>query len=166
MTATLNRLKVMEYVEKYWNAPNKMHFFYYGESDCTNFVSQCWNYGGIPQTTEWKPADILTGRIGRVPAWTVVDDFANYMVNNGIAEIKWSSNDAKVGDVIQFYNKERGGWYHAGIVSGFDPTYGMTYAAHSHNHFHKPLSDVYLKPDENGIGSITMVRFICPKSST
>ncbi|WP_462305199.1 amidase domain-containing protein [Acidaminococcus massiliensis] len=44
--ATLNRSKVLEYVDKYWNRRNNQ-FFDYGESDCTNFVSQCWNYAGI-----------------------------------------------------------------------------------------------------------------------
>lgn len=72
---------------------------------------------------------ILTGRFGGTPSWTVVDDFANYMVNNGIAKIKWSSTEAKVGDIIQFYNEARGGWYHSGIVSKFDTTYGLCYGS-------------------------------------
>lgn len=94
-----------------------------------------------------------------------VDAIADYLINTSIAEFKWSSTEAKVGDIIQFYNEAKGGWFHSGIVSGFDPVYGMTYAAHSTNHFHKPLSDVYLKPSEDGIGTISAVRFICPKSS-
>ena len=69
--ATLNRSKVLEYVDKYWNRRNNQ-FFDYGESDCTNFVSQCWNYAGIPQTNNWKPYDVLTGRFGGTPSWTVV----------------------------------------------------------------------------------------------
>lgn len=161
--ATLNRNNVMEYVEKYWKNANPS-FFNYGDSDCTNFVSQCWNYGGIPQTEGWHPADAFTGRLGGTSSWTVVTDFADYMVNNGIAEIKWSSTEAQVGDIIQFYNEVEGGWYHSAIVSGFDPVYGLTYAAHSESHFHKPLSDVYLKPGKNG-GIISEVRFICPLKS-
>lgn len=162
--ATLTRSKVLEYVDKYWNTRNPL-FFDYGDADCTNFVSQCWNYGGIPQTDGWKPFDVLTGRIGGTSSWTVVDDFANYMVNNGIATLKWSSTEAQVGDVIQFYNEARGGWYHSAIVSTFDPTYGLCYAAHSDNHRQRPLSDVYLKPDPVYDGTLSLVRFICPNSA-
>lgn len=138
--ATLNHSKVLEYVDKYWNRRNNQ-FFDYGESNCTNFVSQCWNYAGIPQTNNWKPYDVLTGRFGRTPS-------------------------AKVGDIIQFYNEARGGWYHSDIVSKFDTTYGLCYAAHSTNHRQKPLSDVYLKPDPKYGGKLSFFRFICPINIT
>lgn len=159
--AKLNRKKVMEYVEKYWQNPNS-DYFDYGKSDCTNFVSQAWHYGGIPITSEWRPADPITGRLGGTSSWTVVSDLADYLVNHSIAVMKWSSTEAKVGDIIQFYNADRGGWYHSGIVSDFDSVYGLTYAAHSDAHFRKPLSDVYLKPDPEGVGVLSAVRFLCP----
>lgn len=160
MNATLSRSSALEYATRYWDSYNP-NFKKYDQADCTNYVSQCWNYGGIPVTEEWKPTFV-----GAKKAWVNVDGFAEYMTNTSknytddnqpIATIKWSSEGIKVGDIIQFY-KEDVGWYHSAMVSGIDPKYGITYTAHTKNYLRKPLSDVY--PHE-----IKLIRFIVPNKA-
>ena len=166
MAIVLNRQKAVEYAQKYWDEEHGNYntlFPHYDGNDYTNFVSQCWNYGGIPRNPNWN-VSFIPGYT--TPSWSVVDDFAKYMTNTSaadtddglsIAEMKWSSNDATIGDIIQFYSKENGGWYHSVIISKIDPVYGICYAAHTKQHLERPLSDVY--PN----GGVTEVRFICPR---
>jgi cell wall-associated NlpC family hydrolase len=42
-----NRQQAVQYAERYWNHRNP-HFRYFGEDNCTNFVSQVLLAGGIP----------------------------------------------------------------------------------------------------------------------
>lgn len=93
--------------------------------------------------------------VSNTNSWVSVPDFYDYMVNNGIAVVKWSSTEVNIGDVIQFWNPGDEAWTHAGIITNLDTPYGITYAGHTDDHFQKPLSDVY--PD-----SYTEVRFLCP----
>lgn len=166
MTIVLNRQKAVEYAQKYWDEEsgnyNKL-FPHFDGNDCTNFVSQCWNYAGIPRNPNWN-ASFVPGATTR--SWTFVDDFAEYMTNTSandtedglsIAVMKWDSNEVTVGDIIQFYSEEHDGWYHSVIISKIDPVYGICYAAHTKQHLQRPLSDVY--PN----GGVTEVRFICPR---
>ena len=165
MTIVLNRQKAVEYAQKYWDEEsgnyNKL-FPHFDGNDCTNFVSQCWNYAGIPRNPNWN-VSFVPGATTR--SWTFVDDFAEYMTNTSandtedglsIAVMKWDSNEVSVGDIVQFYNKERGGWHHSAIITYIDPVYGLCYTAHSDSVHNKPLSDVY--PHQE-----TEVRFICPR---
>ena len=124
----------------------------------TCFVSQCWNYAGIPMTLTWHGGKtIWEGHPGvaNTNSWVSVPDFYDYMVNNEIATVKWSSTEVNIGDVIQFWNPGDETWTHAGIITNLDTPYGITYAGHTDDHFQRPLSDVY--PD-----SYTEVRFLCP----
>lgn len=164
MSDTLNREKVLEYIQKYWSKSETGYnpaFPEYEFQDCTNFVSQCWNYSGFDMTILWHSyaaSKSLTNR-----AWAAVEDFYQYMTETSteytsdkrpLAFVQWSSDGVNIGDIIQFYN-EKEGWHHSAIISGFDPIYGITYAAHSTDHLRKPLSDVY--PHQE-----TLIRFIRP----
>lgn len=156
---SFNRSKAVEYVKKYWKIYNPNFQKY--PNDCTNFVSQCWNYAGIPMTLEWHGADSPSdlhpsfGGIINTDAWTKVPDFYDYMVDNGIATVKWSSTEVNIGDVIQFWNPGDQAWTHAGIITNLNTPYGITYGGHTEDHFQKPLRDVYPH-------AYTEVRFLCP----
>lgn len=168
MAIVLNRQKAVEYAQKYWDEEsgnyNKL-FPHFDGNDCTNFVSQCWNYAGISRNPNWN-VSFVPGATTK--SWTIVDDFAEYMTNTSsadtedglsIAVMKWDSNEVTIGDIIQFYSEseEHDGWYHSVIISKIDPVYGICYAAHTKHHLQRPLSDVY--PN----GGVTEVRFICPR---
>lgn len=153
---SFNRSKAIEYARQYWNDYNPNFESY--ANDCTNFVSQCWNYAGIPMTLTWHGGKtIWEGHPGvaNTNSWVSVPDFYDYMVNNEITTVKWSSTEVNIGDVIQFWNPGDEAWTHAGIITNLDTPYGITYAGHTDDHFQRPLSDVY--PD-----SYTEVRFLCP----
>ncbi|RHG04638.1 amidase domain-containing protein [Megamonas funiformis] len=165
MNTVLNRKGAIEYAEKWYDSHNPDYVNYdEGEYqvDCTNFVSQCWHEGG---GIDMSPL-VWTGgstTIVTTDAWVNVDAFAKYMTelsagydNLPIAVMKWDSNEVSVGDIVQFYNKERGGWHHSAIITYIDPVYGLCYTAHSDSVHNKPLSDVY--PHQE-----TEVRFICPR---
>ena len=168
MNTVLNRKGAIEYTEKWYDSHNPDYVNYdEGEYqvDCTNFVSQCWNYAGIPRNPNWN-VSFVPGATTK--SWTIVDDFAEYMTNTSsadtedglsIAVMKWDSNEVTIGDIIQFYSEseEHDGWYHSVIISKIDPVYGICYAAHTKHHLQRPLSDVY--PN----GGVTEVRFICPR---
>lgn len=160
----LNRAKAVEYARKHAENPNTIPLgpFWEFEVDCTNFVSQCWNYGGFPETGGWW----WTDRMDYSRSWTIVDDFADYMTyssaiatddNKAIAVYKWSSNEAQLGDIIQFYNPSSG-WHHSAIVTKIQSG-EIYYSAHSRHVLDKALSDVYPQQE-------TQIRFICPKYSS
>lgn len=48
-----NRAAARDYMEKYWEHPNKDEYIHYDTGDCANFVSQCLVAGGIPQNSAW-----------------------------------------------------------------------------------------------------------------
>ena len=157
----LNRSLVIEYALKYATNPNTppTGSFQEFDSDCTNFISQCWSYGGIPQDpVGWY----WNNRFDYSKSWTVVDDFANYMtyasafsMDDGkpIAVYKWSSNEVKAGDIIQFYNPSSG-WHHSAVITKIING-EIHYAHHTENSSDRKLSDVYPHKE-------TQVRFICP----
>ncbi len=173
----LDRQGAVAYAQKWWqesdsnnnDLTNKDYVHYIG-NDCTNFVSQCWcEGGGIDKTPGWFSYFAKTETTSNT--WVGVDKFADYMTNTSasytadnlsIAEMKWSSNDAQIGDIIQFYSNARGYWFHSVIITGIDPKLGILYAAHTASHLQKPLSDVY---PSKGSDPVDEVRFICARHS-
>lgn len=165
--ATLNRSKALEYAHEYWNSFNPL--FHHYSNDCTNFISQCWNAGGIPMTPEWHGGvayiESHPGFIANTPSWVDMDAFCDYMTNSSslsldpIAIIKWSSTEVQPGDIIQFWSANESKWSHSGIISSINSPYGITYSCHSDPHWQRPLSDVYPT-------LYSEVRFICPVYST
>lgn len=139
--------RAVDYAHQFWLVPNILGYHFYKSSDCTNFVSQCWVFAGIPTTEGWTPGTF---------AWTTVDGFAQYHVAAGNCYLSYSSSDAKVGDVIQFYNDSKGGWYHAVIITKIDEAGNIYYSGHTMPRDDKPLSEVY-----PGIGD--QIRFLCVK---
>ncbi len=147
MNFTFNRQAAVEYAHRHAYAPNPLYPYKWvkeGE-DCTSFVSQCWNWAGIPKTLEWY-CDIENP--DNTPScWSAAPDFEYYMVTRGycyLLPINRFFIDADLGDVIQFYNGVY--WHHSGIITKI--TSGSTgkdlyYSAHSNPRLDRPLSEVY-----------------------
>jgi hypothetical protein len=154
-TVTFSRNKAVWYAHHYWSQINT-NFPFLRDEDCTNFVSQCWNYAGIPISDAWFCDDIM-GKPVSTPSWTDAETFGNYMVNKGYCRIAYSSTEANLGDVIQFYNASDG-WHHSAIVTGKDGYGNLKYSAHSDPHCDKNLSEVY--PGEG-----EQLRFLCPNNA-
>jgi len=144
-----DRNKAVEYALKYANSPN-LDYPNFGDNDCTNFVSQCWEYAGIPMSTVWFCTNIKKVYTN---SWTDVEAFGNYMVKEGYCYISYSSEDAKIGDVIQFYN-DKDGWHHSAIVTEIDKEGNIKYSGHSNPQNNRYLSDVYPQSGEQ-------IRFLC-----
>jgi len=140
--------KAVEYAHMYVNSSNPA-YPNWGDNDCTNFVSQCWAYAGIPTSLEWFCANSSL----KTNSWRNVEDFTSYMVNAGYCHISYSSKDAHIGDVVEFYNDENG-WHHAAIITNIDAQGNMEYSGHSNARYDYPLSEVYPQSGEK-------IRFIC-----
>ncbi|VBB08153.1 Hypothetical protein LUCI_3418 [Lucifera butyrica] len=147
-TVTFDRQKAVWYAHHYWSQINT-HFPYLRDNDCTNFVSQCWNYAGIPVSEGW-----FCDKTASSHAWTLAGNFADYMVSRGYCRIAYSSTEANLGDVIQFYN-DSDGWHHSAIITAKDENGNLKYSAHSDPHCDRDLSEVYPGQGEQ-------IRFLCP----
>ncbi|MBU2703707.1 hypothetical protein Ga0466249_004855 [Sporomusaceae bacterium BoRhaA] len=163
-TFSFSRQQAVYYAHYYWSDINT-GYPYFGGDDCTNFVSQCWVSAGIPETANWFCDPIeefedpriryFTGdQFIETRSWQDADVFGNYMVNQGYCRMVYSSIEANLGDVIQFYNSEHG-WHHSAIITQIDPNGDLHYTAHSDAHLDRPLSDVYPQNGEE-------LRFLCP----
>lgn len=125
-----NGSKAVEYAMLYAESPNP-HFMYYPNGDCTNFVSQCIEYGGIPRGGTWYPGS---------RAWQVVDDFKNWASNTRYARIlSWQEN-ASLGDIVQFYNGSQ--WYHSMIITKKNSYNYLWVSGHTSNVKNKYLGDI------------------------
>ncbi|WP_110954958.1 amidase domain-containing protein [Anaerosinus massiliensis] len=152
VTFAFSRNDAVYYAHTYAYQQNSKYPYYNGH-DCTNFVSQCWTYAGIPITEDWFYDEGVSS-----PSWSGVDGFANYMVNRGYARITYSSLEANLGDVIQFYHPDLGGWHHSAIITSIDEYGNLYYAAHSDSTYDKPLSNVYPESGDE-------LRFLCPNNA-
>lgn len=153
-TATFNRNEAVYYAHTYCYNPNIGKYPYDPDNDCTNFVSQCWTYAGIPVSEDWFCDNIAGDNFIKTHSWTGAEEFANCMVSKGYCQILYSSTDANLGDVIQFYNSEHG-WHHSAIITKKDQHGNLFYSAHSNSNFDKELSEVYPRNGEQ-------LRFLCP----
>lgn len=111
--------------------------------DCTNFVSQCVFAGKIPMnfnSNGWFYRSLNN----RAPAWTGVDEFWDFGLNNKLSGFKLQEcnlNELNIGDIIQLYNGQR--FYHTLLVVSVDN--GIRVSAHDNPSFNAPLSSYYFK---------------------
>lgn len=121
----LNVKKVLEYASAWCMWFNDGDYYREGDN-CTNFVSQCWNYGGVPQNSQWAN----TGKI-YTPAWSEVGTFDYYMTVSSQDIDKRADREPiadefeittplpdytdviQPGDIVQTYN---GSWHHSIII--------------------------------------------------
>lgn len=110
--------------------------------DCTNFVSQAVEAGGMKQDRPTKVSDGITDTVSRwysqkyeewhgnnyvyrwreSSSWIGVEDFYTYWIRNGATSYTYNSlddiqNKARIGDIVQLKN-ENGKWYHSIIITG------------------------------------------------
>lgn len=112
----------VSYAEKYaWN-PNTAQYQYFS-ADCTNFVSQVLEAGGVTQAYSsskysgwWHK--IVSGNHEQSISWINSDTFARYMgvgyTTNRILDL---SMNIQVGDVLALDETSDGDWDHTGFVT-------------------------------------------------
>ena len=107
--------------------------------DCTNFASQCVYAGaGVMNYTPtfgWYYRSLSD----RAPAWTGVEYFYNFFVNNdgvGPYAREVSVSEVRPGDVVQLA-RANGDFYHTPFITAIRPT--ILVAAHSEDSLDRPL---------------------------
>jgi len=112
----------------YWTDPshnrNPLWGNYDGNGgDCTNFISQCLTYGGIPFDTVGNPSYnqrwFWNSYSSYTPTWTGVVPFWDYAINDsGVGLVATSTTRAGTytGDIIQLYSSNYG-WHHSVFVN-------------------------------------------------
>lgn len=102
--------------------------------DCTNFVSQCLFYGGLPLTRLWKPY---------LYSWITVNGLYNYLINNHYAKEVPIDTKYKPGSIIQFFSNTKGYFSHSGIITEALDNNDYLYCCHSYDKLDYPLSFIY-----------------------
>jgi hypothetical protein len=132
---TYNRLKAVQYAEKWWNSYNPAYKKF--EVDCTNYISQCVHAGGAPmrgypnrnngwwmQNNNWSYS------------WAVANAFPKYLATStkGLrAKQVSSAMELKLGDVICYDFEGDGKFNHTTIVTGKDANGEPLVNAHTYN---------------------------------
>lgn len=111
------------YAEKYaWNANTGQYAYYKGE-DCTNFVSQILEAGGVSQVSSASENSgwwhrVVNGRHEHSISWVRSDTFARYMgIGYTTNRIMNLSMNIQVGDILALDNNSDGDWEHMGFVT-------------------------------------------------
>ena len=91
-----SRSAAISYSDKYAKSPNPSYEFY-ASRDCTNFVSQCFNAGGMSKTGTWYTYYNSDGEMCGSPAWVGADAFKNYVKNLGWTKLGNWSKDGSTG---------------------------------------------------------------------
>ena len=100
-------------------------YTFYASNDCTNFVSQCLVYGGLPTDSKWKPYTEpwkTTGNAG--------NGIRQYLTNNGLFFHSTNEKEAFAGSIINWLNSDGTNAGHVGLVDQND-TATMTFCAHT-----------------------------------
>ena len=135
------RYKTYEYAKEWAFARNK-EFYDFSNlgGDCTNFCSQCVFSGAMQmnftKTFGWYYKNLND----RAPAWTGVEEFFNFLINNkdvGPFAREVSLKDVMVGDVVQL-GTLNGDFYHSPIVTAVIDE-NVYVSAHSTDAFNRNL---------------------------
>ena len=124
------------YARKWYNGRNPVWGNYSqsnsgGGGDCTNFVSQVLNAGGIPEdkagSAQWywdndKPPSVSASRSA---SWTGVNELYTYIKTNTSGNgwngpqgnVYATRTDMQIGDVIQIDFDKNGSWNHSVVVT-------------------------------------------------
>ncbi len=106
--------------------------------DCTNFVSQCWNAGGMHWDSTWFCTNTGCGACGSgswaaSSAWDNVNAQHSWLLNSGRGNDVSSQTYLGFGDVINYDWTGDGIWDHAAIVTGFDANNNALVSAHTND---------------------------------
>ncbi len=123
----------VSYAERYaWNA-NTAQYHDFGGTDCTNFVSQILEAGGVAQESSsseyygwWHR--IENGQHKHSISWIRSDTFVRYMgVGYTTNRIMNLSMNIQVGDILALDNSSDGDWDHMGFVTYKSNSFGSYY---------------------------------------
>ena len=148
-----DRGAVLAYARRWAFARNPQYYNFDNlGGDCTNFASQCLFAGcgvmNFTPTFGWFYESLQS----RAPAWTGVEFFYNFLINNGLETaagvgigvgngpfaIETDISGLQVGDFVQL-GRATGDFYHTPVVVGFDGAEPLL-AAHSYDAFNRKLS--------------------------
>ena len=136
-----DREKSVAYAYK-WAFSFNPEYYNFSElgGDCTNFVSQCVNVGGI--SMNYLPDGWYYVNLNRrAPAWTGVNEFWDFGVKNDGVGLKIRGCgvlELQVGDVAQLYNGVK--FYHTLIITEVgNGVPDVKVAAHDNPAFNKPV---------------------------
>lgn len=132
---TYDRLKAVQYAEKWWNSYNPAYKKF--EVDCTNYISQCVRAGGgemhgYPNRNKgwWMQNNNWSY------SWSVANAFPRYLAasTKGLRakEVK-TATDLLLGDVICYDFQGDGKYDHTTIVTGKDGNGEPLVNAHTYN---------------------------------
>ena len=161
MTACLSKTSVLaydstkaqKYAEKWWNGYNNEYPMY--AKDCTNYVSQALEAGGLKQDSTWNWY-YDTFNTDSTPAWCNADELRKYLVKSGRGYVKkyWDTNpdtsrenppDSTTGanslfiaNVVFYDWQSDGDFDHAAIITSYQTSTGNksdSVCAHSESRY-------------------------------
>ena len=158
LRATINISAAISYAKTYANKPNQPSYHYFWTGDCTNFVSQVLEAGGVKQVVTnneasgWWHKRIYDphswiGKHKHSISWISANTFARYMgVVFTTKNHKNFSTNIHKGSIIASDNDNDGDWDHIGFVTAVDNhigSYGYRdYKVAQHtNNYHLWTSD-------------------------
>ncbi|MBO4962425.1 MAG: amidase domain-containing protein [Clostridia bacterium] len=140
-----DRDKAVEYAIKYATTRNPKYYnFDKIGGNCTNYASQCL-YAGLPIMNYSANGWYYNSISNRSPAWTDVNFFYDFLINNksvGPYATKVDISLAEVGDFIQLKNQTR--WYHTLVICDLLEN-DILVCANSIDSLLRPLSTYYFK---------------------
>ncbi|HEY5560904.1 MAG TPA: amidase domain-containing protein [Clostridiaceae bacterium] len=143
-----------KYAIKYAMNPSPTFPYYASEAggDCTNFVSQCFSYGGCPQATNTSPWYYNQKTHAHSNSWIIADILYHMLISKGKKTspgIKGEELDSpfelKLGDAI-FYENNENRIYHSAIVTDFDESNNSSIPLIS-QHTYDQANVIYFKPN-------------------
>lgn len=100
-----NRGKAVEYAHQWAFKRNSRYLdFTQMGGDCTNFISQCLQAGGMPMNYQKTFGWYYNSAYDRAPAWSSVQYLYNFLINNkgaGPKAVEIPIDDIEIGDIIQ-----------------------------------------------------------------
>ena len=142
-----DRERAVAYAKKYALVRNPLFYTFEGiGGNCTNFVSQSILAGSCVMNFTPVFGWFYLSSNRRAPAWTGVDFFYDFIVNNeGVGPFgrEVGVDEARLGDVIQLQN-ENGDFYHTLIITGFVEN-DILICANSVDSLDRPLSSYEYK---------------------
>lgn len=141
-TYTLDIPAMLAYAEK-WAFSANPDFYDFSQlgGDCTNFVSQCIYAGGAVMNYTPDLGWYYISLSDRAAAWTGVEFFAKFVLNNrsaGPFGVQIPLREVQVGDVVQLGTDD--GFYHSLLVTGMTDDGAPLVTAHTFDVYNKPLS--------------------------
>lgn len=127
-----SKADALAYALKYWANYNTdfMNFDGMG-GDCTNFVSQCINAGGLAMNDNWYHHSLSSYS----KTWIHSEYLRDYLINSGIAKGYWKqppsypNGKGIEGTIIQASNGSN--WFHSAIVRSGTNTENVRVVQHS-----------------------------------